>query len=125
MALHAISLLTHRRLIDDIERHRTEAQLVVLPPPCPLRIAPIDFAHADELIERPLHDARAFLNGRGARQRTLNPSPASRPMSFVKPITNRIATSMKPTTLARSITENGIGRRSTFSASAQKMWPPS
>src|SRR5918997_6949317 len=43
MALHAISLLTHRRLIDDIERHRREAQLVVLPPPCPLRIQPIDF----------------------------------------------------------------------------------
>src|SRR3954470_444985 len=61
MALHAISLLTHRRLVDDIERHRDDAQLVVLPPPCPLRIAPIDFAHAGELIGRGLHDAREFL----------------------------------------------------------------
>jgi NTE family protein len=33
MALHAISLLTQRRLIDDIERHRDSAKLVVLPPP--------------------------------------------------------------------------------------------
>ncbi|MDQ3881228.1 MAG: hypothetical protein M3295_09185 [Chloroflexota bacterium] len=33
MALHAISLLTRRRLIDDIERHRDDAQLIVLPPP--------------------------------------------------------------------------------------------
>jgi NTE family protein len=32
MALHAISLLTHRRLLDDIERHRADAQLIVLPP---------------------------------------------------------------------------------------------
>ena len=37
MALHAISLLTHRRLIDDVEKHRDDAKLVVLPPPCPLR----------------------------------------------------------------------------------------
>src|SRR4051812_44162452 len=65
MALHAISLLTQRRLIDDIERHRDDAQLIVLPPPCPLRITPIDFAHADELIGQALHDAREFLDSGG------------------------------------------------------------
>jgi NTE family protein len=65
MALHAISLLTHRRLIDDIERHRREAHLIVLPPPCPLRIQPIDFDHAEELIARGLDDAREFLDDGG------------------------------------------------------------
>jgi NTE family protein len=65
MALHAISTLTHRRLIDDIERHRGNARLIVLPPPCPLRITPIDFDHADQLIERSLHDAREFLDAGG------------------------------------------------------------
>ena len=65
MALHAISLLTQRRLIDDIERHRGDARLIVLPPPCPLSVLPIDFAHADELITRALHDAREFLDGGG------------------------------------------------------------
>jgi NTE family protein len=65
MALHAISLLTHRRLIEDIERHRADAHLIVLPPPCPLGIQPIDFAHADELISRALHDAREFLDSEG------------------------------------------------------------
>ncbi len=65
MALHAISLLTHRRLIDDIERHRADAHLVVMPPPCPLDIQPIDFAHADELIDVALLDARDFLDGGG------------------------------------------------------------
>jgi NTE family protein len=69
MALHAISLLTHRRLIADIERHRRDAHLIVLPPPCPLSIPPIDFAHADELIGRALHDAREFLDG-GGEERT-------------------------------------------------------
>jgi NTE family protein len=65
MALHAISLLTHRRLIDDIERHRADAQLIVLPPPCPLSITPIDFDRADELIGRALEDAREFLASGG------------------------------------------------------------
>jgi NTE family protein len=65
MVLHAISLLTHQRLIDDIERHRNEARLIVLPPPCPLSVTPIDFGHADELIERALHDARDFLEKGG------------------------------------------------------------
>ena len=66
MALHALSLLTHSRLIADIELHWHDAKLIVLPPPCPLAIAPIDFAHATELIERAAHDARAFLQDGGA-----------------------------------------------------------
>jgi NTE family protein len=65
MALHAISLLTHRRLIDDIERHRDDAHLIVMPPPCPLNIQPVDFAHAAELIDVALLDARGFLDGGG------------------------------------------------------------
>ena len=65
MALHALTLLTHRRLIDDIEKHRDEAKLVVLPPPCPLAIAPIDFEHADALIERGHADAGDFLDSGG------------------------------------------------------------
>jgi NTE family protein len=65
MALHAISLLTHRRLIDDIEKHRDDAKLVVLPPPCPLSVQPIDFSHADELVERSLADTRRFLDEGG------------------------------------------------------------
>src|SRR5215207_2444476 len=65
MALHAISLLTHRRLVDDIERHRADAHLIVMPPPCPLNIQPIDLAHADELIDVALLDSREFLDGGG------------------------------------------------------------
>jgi NTE family protein len=65
MALHAISLLTHRRLVDDIERHRGDAHLIVLPPPCPLDVQPIDFGHADDLIDLALRDAREFLDSGG------------------------------------------------------------
>jgi NTE family protein len=60
-----VELLSHSRLIADTELHRDNAKLVVLPPPCRLDIQPIDFAHADELIERGLVDARAFLDGSG------------------------------------------------------------
>jgi NTE family protein len=60
-ALHAISLLTQRRLMDDIERHRGSAKLIVLPPPCPLGTQPIDFDHADALMARALADARTFF----------------------------------------------------------------
>jgi NTE family protein len=65
MALHAITLLTHRRLIEDIQHHRDDSHLIVLPPPCALNIQPIDFAHAEELIDQALLDARHFLEAGG------------------------------------------------------------
>lgn len=68
MALHALSLLTHSRLIADIELHRDRVKLVVMPPPCPLTIQPNDFSHPDELIERSLMDARKFLDGGGSER---------------------------------------------------------
>jgi NTE family protein len=68
MALHALSLLMQRRLMDDIERHRDGTKLVVLPPPCPLSVQPIDFGHARLLIDRAYADACAFLDGGGAER---------------------------------------------------------
>ena len=68
MALHSLTLLSQSRLIADIENHRDHARLVVMPPPCPLAIQPTDFTHAEELIERSLDDARAFLD-RGRAER--------------------------------------------------------
>jgi NTE family protein len=69
MALNALSLLTQRRLIDDVERHRFDAELIVLPPPCPLRTLPTDFSHAEALIRRGHEDAARFLDrGEGERE---------------------------------------------------------
>jgi NTE family protein len=65
MALHALSLLTHSRLVADIELHQAQAKLVVLPPPCPLSIAPIDFGHAPALIEQGAQDTRGFFDSGG------------------------------------------------------------
>jgi len=66
MALQALSLLMHRRLIDDVDKHKSQVKLVVLPPPCPLAVSPLDFDHADVLIERAYADACEFLDGGGA-----------------------------------------------------------
>src|SRR2546425_10087821 len=41
MVLHATNLLVHRRLVDDIARYRDVVELIVLPPPCPVRVQPM------------------------------------------------------------------------------------
>jgi NTE family protein len=62
MLLHALTILTQQRLHLEIELYRDRAHLVVLPPPCPQPVLPIDFSHSAELIEEALQDSRAFLD---------------------------------------------------------------
>jgi NTE family protein len=57
-----MSLLVMRRLLVEVEMLRERAELIVLPPPCPLSIAPIDFSRADELIRRGYEDSRDYLD---------------------------------------------------------------
>jgi NTE family protein len=51
MLLHSMNLLVMRRLLVEIELLEDSARLIVLPPPCPLRVSSMDFGHADKLIE--------------------------------------------------------------------------
>lgn len=62
MIVHATTLLVHRRLADDIVRYRDAAELIVLRPPCPVRVQPMDFGQADDLIATALAESRAFLD---------------------------------------------------------------
>jgi NTE family protein len=62
LLLHAMSLLVMRRLLVEVEMLRDRAELIVLPPPCPLTVPPIDFPHADELIRRGYEDSRDYLD---------------------------------------------------------------
>lgn len=62
MLLHAMSLLIMRRLLLEIELLRDRAELIVLPPPCPLSVTPIDFSQADQLIRRGYEDGRDYLD---------------------------------------------------------------
>lgn len=61
MLLHAMSLLIMRRLLVEVEALRDRAALLILPPPCPLSVAPIDFSHGEELISRGYEDSRNYL----------------------------------------------------------------
>ena len=62
MLLHAMSLLVMRRLLIEIELLRDRCRLIVLPPPCPLQISPIDFDRSEELILGGLDGARSYLD---------------------------------------------------------------
>jgi NTE family protein len=62
MIIHATNLLVHRRLADDIVRFRDVAELIVLPPPCPVRVQPMDFGHGEVLIAAAITESRAFLD---------------------------------------------------------------
>lgn len=48
--LQALSVMLMRHLLAEIERLRSRAKLVVIPPPCPLHVAPTDFTHSLALI---------------------------------------------------------------------------
>lgn len=52
MALHTFTLLVARQLVVDIERFATRADIVVVPPVCPLSISSYDFSHAAALMNR-------------------------------------------------------------------------
>ena len=66
MLLHAMSLLIMRRLLIEIELLHDQAELIVLPPPCPLTVTPIDFSQADELIRRSYADGCEYLDAAAA-----------------------------------------------------------
>jgi NTE family protein len=63
LLLHSMSFLITRRLVVDIAHFQDQVNLVVLPPPCPVSVAPHDFGQAAELIERAHATAAAFLDG--------------------------------------------------------------
>ncbi len=61
MALHALDVLIEQRLIEVMHRVPAHVEMVVLPPPCPLDIVPIDFSHTGWLIEQGYQLARRRL----------------------------------------------------------------
>src|SRR3954468_19780682 len=84
MLVYATHLLISRRLADDLAALNGAANVVVLPPPCPLRVQPTDFGHADELIARARADARDLL-ARTRPRRSAPVRPRRRPASRRRP----------------------------------------
>jgi NTE family protein len=50
--LHAITLLTARQLVLDLERYCEQVEIVTVPPLCPLTVSPYGFSRGGELVER-------------------------------------------------------------------------
>jgi NTE family protein len=52
IALHGLNLLIARHLVAAIRHYRSSVEVIVVPPLCPLGVAPYDFASAPRLIDR-------------------------------------------------------------------------
>lgn len=61
VGLHALSLLLHQQLADDVERYEPIVQLHILPPLCPLEVSPADFSKAGTLIDRAYRQSREWI----------------------------------------------------------------
>ncbi len=62
MSLHAVSLMIHQRLSVDVEKYADLVDLRVVPPLCPISVAPTDFSQADDLIRRAYRHATDWLS---------------------------------------------------------------
>lgn len=67
IALNALSLSLHRNLIVQVRAYVGEARLHVVPPLCPLSVAPADFTQASALIHRGHVSTRDWLEADGAQ----------------------------------------------------------
>lgn len=61
MAMHALNILISRQVSDAVRRYRTEVEVVVVPPLCPLNASPVDFAGGGALIDRARRSTEAWL----------------------------------------------------------------
>ena len=64
-AMHALSLLVARQLVQDAERFATAVELRIVPSLCPLECSPYDYSAAGQLIERAAATTRSWLEGGG------------------------------------------------------------
>jgi NTE family protein len=64
MLIHATGLMVAQRFTAEVASMAGRADVVVLPPPCPIDVQPMDFGHARMLMDRAAADARTFLDDR-------------------------------------------------------------
>jgi NTE family protein len=67
-AVHALTLLIEQRLVHDVAAYHDRAELVVLPPLCPLAVPATDFRHAADLIARARRASERWMDEGGHRR---------------------------------------------------------
>jgi NTE family protein len=65
MALHALNLLIARQLVRDAEHFSSAAELVIVPPLCPMEASPYDFSTIGKLINRAADATTRWLDRNG------------------------------------------------------------
>jgi NTE family protein len=65
VALQALTLLIARQLVVDVLRWREHAEILVVPPLCPIETSPYDFSAAPALIARAATSTGAWLDAGG------------------------------------------------------------
>ena len=63
--LHAITLMVARQLVSDLEHYGAQAEIITVPPLCPLSVSPYDFSQAGDLIERAAAQTHGWLERGG------------------------------------------------------------
>jgi len=78
MLVYATELMVSQRFASELASLRSEVDVVVLPPPCPIGVQPTDFGHAESLMTRAQESAESFLSGRPDRVVPLHGSRSGR-----------------------------------------------
>lgn len=68
MGLHAVTQAIQERLALDVERYAGQVDLRVVPPLCPVTVAPTDFSQAETLIKRARAHTANWLKDRGGHR---------------------------------------------------------
>jgi NTE family protein len=71
MVLHALTLLIAHQLVIDVLRLRERAEIVVVPPLCPVASSPYDFSASEALIRRAAESTRNWLANGGLEKMEL------------------------------------------------------
>jgi NTE family protein len=69
IAIHALTLMIVHQLVTDIERLETRAEIVVVPPLCPVDVTPYDFGPTAALIARAEASTKTWLATNGLARR--------------------------------------------------------
>jgi NTE family protein len=64
-AFHAMDLFVMQQLAQDTELYSRRAQIITVPPICPLAVSPYDFSHAGELIDIAARSTECWLERGG------------------------------------------------------------
>jgi NTE family protein len=69
--MHALSLLVARQLLRDLAYYASAADIIVVPPLCPLDVSPYDYTACASLIERAAVSTGHWLEEGGMQQRSV------------------------------------------------------